>query len=256
MLALGPGLLGERSDPGAHFCSFTTESGLRPDATPVLAVAESEWDTIRSDEHRYLSSWLRMLSPWSFVRDGDTIPSTPQAKVDSIAAIPTPAQRFRVLEVLLRDGPAIETGALVFVVPWGHTPGCDYRLALISEWVPAGDTVVFQLQRTRGGEDLVFDVHYYRNPYPASPEEVMWWGRNHPEDDSPRWITPKDYFHVLGHFSIPSRDMSRDQFDRLGEQLRPWSEARGISDLQPINRWLKPHGGPFDPFLRPTQHEP
>lgn len=87
-----------------------------------------------------------------------------KATFDPIAGQPTPARRFRVLEVLPRGGPAIETGTLVFVVLWDHTLACAYRPTLISEWVPAGDTVVFQLERTRDGEDLVFDVHYYRNP--------------------------------------------------------------------------------------------
>ena len=158
---------------------------------------------------------------------------------DSVASRPVRAQEFWVVAVHEVGGLEVWSGSFIAVAPWGHTVSCAYRPNPEEEWVPIGDTVVFQLRKTRNSIAGVFDVQATFDPYPEGQEPYAWYDRPRTADGSiaDTWLSSSEYWDFLNIFPAAAEDLTLADRLALDEAIATWATERGLAASSPVREW-------------------
>jgi hypothetical protein len=239
LLLLGGIRVGVES-PASSVCTLASPGFyLRSGATPVLAVATGEWVTVSPDTHPYVHAWRGRFQGPILIMEGDTLNKRAIEMGDSVAGRPVRAQQFWVVAVHEVGNLNISSRSVITVAPWGHTVSCAFRPFSEEEWVPTGDTVVFQLRKTRESTAAVFDVSAPFDPYPQGQEPYAWYYRRRAADRSiaDTWLSSWEYWDFLSLFPAPAEDMTLADRLALDEAIATWATDRGLADSSPVREW-------------------
>jgi len=192
-----------------------------------------------AQDHPYLEFWKDKFRGLSFRVEGDRLVETDESieAAETLAAQSVPGQQFVVLGVHRANPRDVRVGDRVTIVPWDYLPSCAYRPFDETAWVTPGDTVVFQLQRTRASDALVFDVTASHDPYPRH----IWDFRPRGDDGSltSPWLSATQHWEFLRLFPRPSTELSPTDQRALEETVSSWARENGVLDSRPVRDWLE-----------------
>ena len=163
----------------ANACSITALIAARP-TNGMLVLARAEPDTV-----------LVTTDTADFISNDRPSPEVLRARAPA-------AQRFTAIEVH-GDGLPITSGSTFAAVPWAYGPDCSYiAWEGSTQWVPAGDEVLFRLIRTRriDGQEPVVDVLGWHSPYPTG-ELWKYESRGEPVGNKDQWLTAREYYELI-----------------------------------------------------------
>jgi len=201
-LALATGALaqevGEPAPAGEGLPLFRSAGSVA-----VLALATEDWLPVPTDAHDMLGVY-QYLPPF--------------------ATEDTRGQIFQVLGAE-NDWPVADAHGRFVGVPWTVGCGCADEGWDQPGWVPAGDTVVFLLQKTRSRVPWkgppVYDVLGWHQPYPAA-DFIPYWRTSRVWN--PDWLSPTEFYGMVQ--ALPTE---------AGFQLDPEASFAGLME------WLSQH---------------